>query len=275
MAARKVQEYSRELRHKNEQLGRALAAARSATVAKSRFLASVSHELRTPLNGIIGFSELLHDGKLGPVTEEQVDVLGDILASARHLLQLINDVLDLSKVEAGRMEFRPGALPPARSRHRGERRGAPPGREERTCGSRSRSARTLSANLDPGRFKQVLYNYLSNAVKFTPAGGQGHAAHGGGRRGHASAWKWRIPASASRRPNCLASSRSSPSFPTAARRNREPAWGWPSRATWWRPRGARSRCAACSAAAAFFPPYCLWIALPNQSIIQRVTNGTH
>ena len=107
MAARKVQEYAMELRIKNEQLGRALEAARSATVAKSRFLASVSHELRTPLNGIIGFSELLHDGKLGPLGEDQVDVLGDILASARHLLQLINDILDLSKVEAGKMEFRP------------------------------------------------------------------------------------------------------------------------------------------------------------------------
>ena len=107
VAARKVEQYAMELRNKNEQLGRALEAARSATVAKSRFLASVSHELRTPLNGIIGFSELLHDGKLGPLTEDQVDVLGDILNSARHLLQLINDVLDLSKVEAGRMEFHP------------------------------------------------------------------------------------------------------------------------------------------------------------------------
>src|SRR5437879_6429056 len=96
-----------ELRNKNEQFARALEAARSATVAKSRFLASVSHELRTPLNGIIGFSELLYDEKLGPLAGEQREVLGDILTSSRHLLQLINDVLDLSKVEAGRMEFRP------------------------------------------------------------------------------------------------------------------------------------------------------------------------
>ena len=107
VAARKVEQYAMELRNRNEQLRRALEAARSATVAKSRFLASVSHELRTPLNGIIGFSELLHDGKLGPLSEDQVDALGDILNSSRHLLQLINDVLDLSKVEAGRMEFHP------------------------------------------------------------------------------------------------------------------------------------------------------------------------
>jgi signal transduction histidine kinase len=83
VAARKVEQYAAELRNKNEQLGQALETARSATAAKSRFLASVSHELRTPLNGIIGFSELLYDGKLGPVPENQVDVLGDILSSAR------------------------------------------------------------------------------------------------------------------------------------------------------------------------------------------------
>ena len=107
IAARKVEQYAMELRNKNKQLARALDAARSATEAKSRFLASVSHELRTPLNGIIGFSELMHDGRLGTVSEDQLDVLGDILTSARHLLQLINDILDLSKVEAGKMEFRP------------------------------------------------------------------------------------------------------------------------------------------------------------------------
>jgi PAS domain S-box-containing protein len=170
VAARKVEQYAMELRNRNEQLRRALEAARSATVAKSRFLASVSHELRTPLNGIIGFSELLHDGKLGPLTEDQLDALGDILNSSRHLLQLINDVLDLSKVEAGRMEFHPERCRVATLalevrdviRPLAEKKGlrvgleVPPG---------------LTANIDPGRFKQVLYNYLSNAVKFTPQGG--------------------------------------------------------------------------------------------------------
>ncbi len=76
MAARKVEQYAMELRNKNEQLGRALDAARSATVAKSRFLASVSHELRTPLNGIIGFSELMYDGRLGPISDDHKDVSG-------------------------------------------------------------------------------------------------------------------------------------------------------------------------------------------------------
>jgi PAS domain S-box-containing protein len=170
VAARKVEQYALELRNKNEQLGRALEAARSATLAKSRFLASVSHELRTPLNGIIGFSELLYDGKLGPVAEDQVDVLGDILSSARHLLQLINDVLDLSKVEAGRMEFHP-------ERCRIEtlalevRDVIRPLAEKKGLRLALEVPATLTANIDPGRFKQVLYNYLSNAVKFTPAGG--------------------------------------------------------------------------------------------------------
>jgi PAS domain S-box-containing protein len=170
VAARKVEQYAIELRNRNEQLRRALEAARSATLAKSRFLASVSHELRTPLNSIIGFSELLHDGKLGPLTEDQLDALGDILNSSRHLLQLINDVLDLSKVEAGRMEFHPECCRIATLalevrdviRPLAEKKGLCVGLEVPPA---------LTGNIDPGRFKQVLYNYLSNAVKFTPPGG--------------------------------------------------------------------------------------------------------
>src|SRR6185436_16936219 len=74
---------------------------------KSEFLANMSHELRTPLNAIIGFAELMHKGRVGPVSAEHQEYLGDILTSSRHLLQLINDVLDLAKVESGKMEFRP------------------------------------------------------------------------------------------------------------------------------------------------------------------------
>ncbi len=170
VAARKVEQYAMELRNKNEQLGHALEAARSATVAKSRFLASVSHELRTPLNGIIGFSELLHDGKLGPVTEDQVDVLGDILNSSRHLLQLINDVLDLSKVEAGRMEFHPEHCRIDRLAHE-VRDVVRPLADKKGLHLALEIRSALTAYIDPGRFKQVLYNYLSNAVKFTPQGG--------------------------------------------------------------------------------------------------------
>jgi PAS domain S-box-containing protein len=170
VAARKVGQYAMELRHKNEQLGRALEAARSATLAKSRFLASVSHELRTPLNGIIGFSELLIDGKLGPVVPEQADVLADILTSARHLLQLINDVLDLSKVEAGRMEFHPERCN-IETLALEVRDVIRPLADKKGLHLTLESPPALTANIDPGRFKQVLYNYLSNAVKFTPDGG--------------------------------------------------------------------------------------------------------
>jgi PAS domain S-box-containing protein len=171
MAARKVEQYAVELRGKNEQLARALEAARSATVAKSRFLASVSHELRTPLNGIIGFSEILYDGRIGPLSEDQREVMGDILTSSRHLLQLINDVLDLSKVEAGRMDFRP-------ERHLLQtlalevRDVVRPVAEKKAIELAVEVTDGLSATIDPGRFKQVLYNYLSNAVKFTPDHGR-------------------------------------------------------------------------------------------------------
>jgi PAS domain S-box-containing protein len=170
MAARKVREYAMQVRIRNDQLAHALETARSATIAKSRFLASVSHELRTPLNAIIGFSELLQDGKLGPMGEDQVDALGDILSSARHLLQLINDILDLSKVEAGHMDFHPepceiGALAAE------VRDVIRPLAEKKSLHLTLDVEPHLNANLDPGRFKQVLYNYLSNAVKFTPEAG--------------------------------------------------------------------------------------------------------
>ncbi len=166
MAARKVEQYAMELRNKNEQLGRALDAAHSATAAKSRFLASISHELRTPLNGIIGFSEMLYDGRLGSLSEEQRDVVSDILTSGRHLLQLINDILDLSKVEAGRMEFRPEpcVLNQLVSEVRDIVR---PLAEKKNIQISTDVPRELSGVIDPSRFKQVLYNYLSNAVKFT------------------------------------------------------------------------------------------------------------
>src|SRR4029079_15328150 len=96
-----------ERRRLEEQRRRSL---QEASRLKSEFLANMSHELRTPLNAIIGFAELLHDGKAGPVAPDQKEFLGDILISSQHLLQLIHDVLDLAKVESGKMEFRPVAV---------------------------------------------------------------------------------------------------------------------------------------------------------------------
>jgi signal transduction histidine kinase len=170
VAARKVSQYAMELRTRNGQLARALQAARHATEAKSRFLASVSHELRTPLNGIIGFTELLYDEKLGQVEEGHREVLGDILTSSRHLLQLINDVLDLSKVEAGKMEFRPEPCQLDRLVYE-VRDVIRPLAEKKAISLTTDVPSGFSATIDPARFKQVLYNYLSNAVKFTQEGG--------------------------------------------------------------------------------------------------------
>jgi len=138
---------------------------------KSEFLANMSHELRTPLNAVIGFSEVLLERMFGEVNEKQDEYLQDILSSGKHLLSLINDILDLSKIEAGRMELEalpfdlPAALDNALTLIR-----------ERA----SRNSIGLAVNVDPHigevvaderKVKQVLLNLLSNAVKFTPEGG--------------------------------------------------------------------------------------------------------
>jgi PAS domain S-box-containing protein len=173
MAARKVSQFAMELALKNEQLAQALDAARSATEAKSRFLAGVSHELRTPLNGIIGFSEILYDGRVGPISEEHREIMGDILSSARHLLGLISGILDLSKVEAGKLEFHPESCSIAVLVEE-VRDVIRPLAERKSIQVATNVPGSLQCVIDPSRFKQVLYNYLSNAVKFTPEDGCVH-----------------------------------------------------------------------------------------------------
>ncbi len=155
----------REIADKSQQL-------EAASQHKSEFLANMSHELRTPLNAIIGFSEVLLERMFGEVNEKQTEYLQDILSSGQHLLSLINDILDLSKVEAGRMEL---ALAPFH---------LPVALENAVTLVKERAARhgiALTLDVDPrlGEFvgderkiKQVLLNLLSNAVKFTPEGGQ-------------------------------------------------------------------------------------------------------
>lgn len=158
-------------RKQAEQALRARDVAEAANRMKSEFLANMSHELRTPLNAIIGFSQMMQDGRLGAVSEAHKEYLGDVLYSADHLLQLINDILDLAKVDAGKLEFQPE--PVELRKLIGE-----------TCNIvRSMAAKKrlhidfevdpalLSVFLDSGKLKQVLFNYLSNAVKFTPDGG--------------------------------------------------------------------------------------------------------
>src|SRR5579864_3445494 len=157
-------------RHRLEELRRR--SLQEASRLKSEFLANMSHELRTPLNAIIGFAELMHDGKVGPVAPDQKEYLGDILTSSRHLLGLINDVLDLSKIEAGKMEFLPERVDLGRI--------ATEVRDIlRSLAASRRIAIAIEvapgggeAVADPAKLKQVLYNYLSNALKFTPEDGR-------------------------------------------------------------------------------------------------------
>ncbi len=164
-AIRDITERKRQMEEENRRM-------QEASRLKSEFLANMSHELRTPLNAIIGFSELMYHEKVGPVSEEHKEYLGDILTSARHLLQLINDVLDLTKVEAGKMEFRPEVLDLVKVV-----------REVRDIlrGLASPKGIQVEVQIDPlltkvvldgSKFKQVLYNYLSNALKFTPDQGR-------------------------------------------------------------------------------------------------------
>jgi signal transduction histidine kinase len=139
---------------------------------KSEFLANMSHELRTPLNAIIGFSEVLHERMFGELNDKQAEYITDIHGSGKHLLSLINDILDLSKVEAGRMELDlatfdlPSSIDNALTlvKERATRHGI-----------------QLESSIEPGldtlhaderKFKQIMLNLLSNAVKFTPAGGR-------------------------------------------------------------------------------------------------------
>jgi signal transduction histidine kinase len=155
----------RELADKSREL-------EAASRHKSEFLANMSHELRTPLNAILGFSEVLAERMFGEVNEKQAEYLQDILSSGRHLLSLINDILDLSKVEAGRLELELGQfhLPTALDnaltliRERATRHGIT------LAQAVDRAVGNIVA--DERKVKQIVLNLLSNAVKFTPDGGE-------------------------------------------------------------------------------------------------------
>jgi signal transduction histidine kinase len=150
----------------------ALEAAREASNLKTRFLASVSHELRTPLNGIVGFAELLYDGVLGPLNDTQRESVGDMLSCSNHLRLLIGQVLDLAKVEAGKMTFtyEPVALAPLVREVVDTVMAIAKSKQIEVA--IQAGAQVDSVWADASRLKQILYNYLSNALKFTPAGGR-------------------------------------------------------------------------------------------------------
>jgi two-component system, sensor histidine kinase len=162
-----------DLNRKNTELLEARRLAEAANQAKTEFLANMSHELRTPLNSIIGFSEALLMGVYGTPADAELQPIRYIHAGGSHLLNLINDILDLSKVEAGRMELEPGCFSLV-----GALEGVFHMMREKSLKRRL----SLEMEIDPAapgeisvderKFKQILFNLLSNAVKFTPAEGK-------------------------------------------------------------------------------------------------------
>ncbi|MBI1899254.1 MAG: PAS domain S-box protein [Acidobacteria bacterium] len=162
--------YTEELTAKNRELALRNQEVESANRLKSEFLASMSHELRTPLHTIIGFCELLIEELEGPLNKKQERFLGHIHQDSNHLLELINDILDLSKIEAGRLELRPetfsvsAAVDEALATIRPRAAAKSIHLDNRAGGGEIRA--------DPVRFKEILLNLLSNAVKFTREGGK-------------------------------------------------------------------------------------------------------
>ena len=160
------------LNRMSAELGRLYEQIEAASRHKSEFLANMSHELRTPLNAVIGFSEVLLQRMFGELNDKQAEYLQDIYASGQHLLSLINDILDLSKIEAGRMDLAPALF------H------LPSALDSAVALVKERAARhgiALQVDVDPRlgelmgderKIKQVVLNLLSNAVKFTPEGGR-------------------------------------------------------------------------------------------------------
>src|SRR5205085_9469425 len=139
-----------------------------ATRHKSEFVANMSHELRTPLNAVIGFSEVLLEQMFGPLNEKQAEYINDIHGSGKHLLSLINDILDLSKVEAGKME-----LDPSLFNLRQLLEGSLVMVKERAMNHGIHLTAEISKGIgnvhaDERKIKQIVFNLLSNAVKFTP-----------------------------------------------------------------------------------------------------------
>jgi signal transduction histidine kinase/CheY-like chemotaxis protein len=160
-----IEQVNTRLRQANERLT-------EANRAKSEFLANVSHELRTPLNAIIGFSDLLRDGNTGALNDRQDEFVGDIHESGEHLLRLINGILDLSKIEAGKMEVHREAFAIADVVTEAVAMVTPQAAQKGLRVEPKYDDGVGQVFLDPGMCRQILLNLLSNAVKFTPRGGQ-------------------------------------------------------------------------------------------------------
>jgi PAS domain S-box-containing protein len=139
---------------------------------KSNFLANMSHELRTPLNAVLGFSEIMIDRKIGDLNAKQVEYLNDIHASGSHLLRLINNVLDLSKIEAGKTELAIEVFS-AKEVIEGVVNGLMPLAKKKSIDIKQNLSPHIDrVSLDKNKFRQILYNLLSNAIKFSMDGGK-------------------------------------------------------------------------------------------------------
>ena len=167
-----IQLQSQELARKNEELRRARAVAEQESRFKSRFLANMSHELRTPLNAIIGFSELLAEETFGPLVTKQKEYVGYVQQSGRHLVNLVNDILDLSTIEADRMVLSLAWVAPGELIQSVLAVVGPLVGRQGVVIEHAPEAALPRVHGDPVRLKQILYNLVSNAIKFTPRGGR-------------------------------------------------------------------------------------------------------
>jgi signal transduction histidine kinase len=161
-----------ELIKANEQLGLLAIEADSASQAKSEFLTNMSHEFRTPLNAVIGFAQILEGGKRGPLTEDQRSFVGEIREAAGLLLNIVGDILDISKIEAGKLEARFEDMDVPRAIESSVKMIAPRADEANIELTTEVPSGTPNLYADERLVKQMLINLLSNAVKFTRAGGR-------------------------------------------------------------------------------------------------------
>jgi signal transduction histidine kinase len=160
------------LNRMNDELRRLYGELETVSRHKSEFVANMSHELRTPLNAIIGFSEVLHEQMFGELNEQQLVYVQDVLEAGRHLLSLINDILDLAKVEAGRMELDVSDFSLRATLESGLTMQAGRATRDGVALGLTLKPDEIAVRADERKLRQVVFNLLSNAVKFTPEGGR-------------------------------------------------------------------------------------------------------